>query len=95
MRPASEKGHKIVSHREQSCSVQKKRSRLHRLWHLFISFYHVLFFFCWWVSLGKSPVAVALSVQLHFCVHILFFNNCTYVKVKRENTQANSIFSAV
>lgn len=44
-------------------------------------------FFCIIISLfgvhRKSPVAVALSV-LQFCVHILFFDNCTYLKVKRE-----------
>lgn len=37
--PASENGHKIVSHREQKVVVYRKK----RLWHLFISFYHVLF----------------------------------------------------
>lgn len=53
------------------------------------------FFFLLLVGESCSPVAVALSLQLQFCVHILFFDNCTYVKVKRENTQAKSIFSAV
>lgn len=48
--------------------------------------YHVLFVLLVG-EFGKSPVAVALSLRLQFCVHILFFNNCTYVKVKRENTQ--------
>ncbi len=90
--PASENGHKIVSHQEQSCSVQK------------ISWCHVGcgiclccfgFSFCWWECFCKSPVAVTLSLQHQLFVHILFFDNCTYVKVKRENTQAKSIFSAV
>lgn len=57
------------------------------LFHSFVRFYRFFFFFfCIVISLfrvRKSPVAVTLSV-LQFCVHILFFDNCTYLKVKRE-----------
>lgn len=52
-------------------------------------------FFCIIISLfgvrHKSPLAVALSV-LQFYVHILFFDNCTYLKVKRKIPEQNLYF---
>lgn len=65
MHPASEKGHMIVSHREQSCSVQKTSWGCLGCHFVYVVwFYHVRFFFCSWESHRKSPVAVAFSVQL-------------------------------
>lgn len=65
MHPASEKGHMIVSHQEQSCSVQKTSWGCLGCHFVYVVwFYHVRFFFCSWESHRKSPVAVAFSVQL-------------------------------
>lgn len=64
MRPTSENGHKIVSHREQSCSVQKISWCRIGCGDGLCLVFTMCFFFCWWESHGKSPVAVALSLQL-------------------------------
>lgn len=94
-----------LSHMENKvCSVQKISWRRVGLWHLFMLFgFTMCFFFFFFFfsflfvsgSVGKSLVAGALSLWHKFSVHIFFFENCTYVKVKRENTRAKSIFSAV
>lgn len=71
-----------------SCDVKENKPKPHRsgFFCLFVQFYHI-FFFCIIISLlgvrRKSGLAAALSV-LQFYVHILFFDNCTYLKVKRE-----------
>lgn len=69
-----------------SCDVKNiSRCRIDRDFFIHL-FGFIAFFFCIVSLFGmrrKSPVAVALSA-LQFCVHILFFDNCTYLKVKRE-----------
>lgn len=95
MHPASEKGHMIVSHREQSCSVQKTSWGCLGCHFVYVVwFYHVHFFFCSWESHRKSPVAVAFSVQQN-SVYISCSLTTVHMWKWRENTQANSIFSAV